>query len=185
MVLGRILDTVLPTEPPAMGPSPYKRYSQDGFQPLTAGSHDVTIDIPMEHIDRSHSRNGITSAEAAYNHEKAVVASYKDGGYRRSMKLGGHQKDHHHRGIDGERDSISQMGVFYDKVRSFSIVTRYLMYVLPLGLVFLIPIVIGATVAKDANIGGVSMMWFFIWVECSWVGLWYVSGGYEDAQRRS
>lgn len=174
MVLGNLLDKVLPTEPPVMAPNqPYQRYSRDGFQPLTAGSHDVTVDIPMEHIDHLHNGNGdgVSEATAAYNQEKAVVSSYKGAGYRRSMRLGGHSSDHH-RGYDGERDVITKMGMFYNKVLGFSTVTRYLVYVLPLGVVFVIPIAIGATVAKNANIGGVSILWFFVWIECSWVGLW-------------
>lgn len=173
MVLGNLFNKVLPAEPPIMGPAqPYQRYSQDGFQPLTAGSHDVTVDIPMEQISQSQN-NEAAQAEAAYQHEKGVVSSFKDGGYRRSMKLGGHGHDHH-RGYDGEKDVITKMGIFYNKVLGFSTITRYLVYVLPLGLVFVIPIALGATVAKDADIGGVSMLWFFVWIECSWVGLWYV-----------
>lgn len=69
------------------------------------------------------------------------------------------------KGYDGEEDTITAMGRFYTKFMNFSIVTRYFVYVAPVGLAIAVPIVVGATAAKHAEIGGVKIVWFFTWVE--------------------
>jgi hypothetical protein len=47
-----------------------------------------------------------------------------------------------------------------------------MIYVVPIGVLFAIPIIVGATVAPDAKIGGVHIYWFFTWIEVVWVSLW-------------
>lgn len=64
------------------------------------------------------------------------------------------------------------MGIIYDKILKFSVVTRYFLYVLPLATIIAIPIIIGATAAQHATLGGVRIVWFFSWVECVWLSLW-------------
>lgn len=68
-------------------------------------------------------------------------------------------------GYDGEEDTLNRLGRFYDTVLNFSIVTRYLVYVTPLALCIAVPIIVGATAAKSAAIGGVRIVWFFAWIE--------------------
>jgi hypothetical protein len=53
-------------------------------------------------------------------------------------------------------------------------VTRYLVFVIPIGLLIAVPIVVGATVdsAKGAKIGGVRILWFFTWIEAVWLSIW-------------
>ena len=55
---------------------------------------------------------------------------------------------------------------------NFSIVTRYILYVLPLAILIAIPIIIGATAAQHAALGGVRIVWIFSWLECVWFSLW-------------
>lgn len=74
-------------------------------------------------------------------------------------------------GDDGE-NTLNRMGKIYNKILNFSIVTRYFIYVLPLALAIAVPIVVGATVAMGARIGGVRILWLFIWIEIVWLGLW-------------
>jgi len=64
------------------------------------------------------------------------------------------------------------MGKFYTKVLNFSLITRYFLYILPLGIALAVPIIIGATVAPNARIGGVRMVWFFSWLLIVWVSFW-------------
>ena len=66
---------------------------------------------------------------------------------------------------DNGQDTLNRMGKIYNKILNFSIVTRYFIYVLPLALAIAVPIAVGATVAMDARIGGVRILWFFIWIE--------------------
>lgn len=68
-------------------------------------------------------------------------------------------------GYDGEEDTLNRMGRIYNKILNFSIITRYFVYVSPLALCIAIPIIIGATSAPHAKIGGVPIVWFFTWVE--------------------
>ncbi|KAJ8097214.1 Mechanosensitive ion channel-domain-containing protein [Lipomyces tetrasporus] len=68
--------------------------------------------------------------------------------------------------------SVTWLGRVYEAIWSFSLVTRYMIYVLPLGLLLSIPIFVGAFGAEDAALGGVRIMWTFIWVEIVWFSLW-------------
>ena len=67
---------------------------------------------------------------------------------------------------------VNAVGKFYRKVMASSVITRYLLYILPLGILIAIPIIVGATVAQGAKIGGVRIVWFFSWVEIVWASLW-------------
>ncbi|KAF1812813.1 hypothetical protein P152DRAFT_396145 [Eremomyces bilateralis CBS 781.70] len=71
-----------------------------------------------------------------------------------------------------ETDRITRMGRIYYKILNFSIVTRYFIYVLPLALAIAIPIIVGATAAKKAKLGGVRIVWFFTWIEIVWLSVW-------------
>jgi hypothetical protein len=64
------------------------------------------------------------------------------------------------------------MGEIYTAILNFSVVTRYFLYVLPLAAIIAVPIVVGATAAKGAKIGGVRIVWFFTWLEVVWLSLW-------------
>jgi hypothetical protein len=55
---------------------------------------------------------------------------------------------------------------------NFSPVTRYLVYVLPIAAILAVPIVITATAAPHAMIGGVRMVWFWSWIEIVWFSVW-------------
>lgn len=73
---------------------------------------------------------------------------------------------------DDDDGTLTTMGKIYKAVLNFSVITRYFVYVLPLALMIAVPIVVGATIAENAKIGGVRMVWFFTWVEVVWLGLW-------------
>lgn len=68
--------------------------------------------------------------------------------------------------------AFNTMGRIYSAVLNFSVITRYFIYVLPLAVLIGIPIIIGATAAQDAAIGGVRIVWFFTWIEVVWISLW-------------
>ncbi|KAI5782773.1 Mechanosensitive ion channel-domain-containing protein [Geopyxis carbonaria] len=74
--------------------------------------------------------------------------------------------------IEEEEGALTTMGRFYDKVLHFSILTRYLLYIIPLALCFLIVILIGHYATPKATIGGVKIKWFFVWLEIVWCSLW-------------
>ncbi|KAF2425283.1 hypothetical protein EJ08DRAFT_672152 [Tothia fuscella] len=68
--------------------------------------------------------------------------------------------------------TLTRMGRIYAKIVNFSVVTRYFLYVLPLALVLAVPIIVGATAARKAQIGGIRIVWLFTWIEIVWLSLW-------------
>jgi hypothetical protein len=49
---------------------------------------------------------------------------------------------------------------------------RYFVYITPLVLVILLPLLLGALLFKNATVGDVYLMWFCIWLEIAWLTLW-------------
>lgn len=140
---------------------------------------DATIDIPLTGSTsktggrRTGTFKSSTTPQPMYLSEKQN--NEKAGFYQRHVA--GHRKTAAARkaayqGHDGEEDSMTQMGRIYTKILNFSLVTRYFLYILPVALIISIPIIIGATAAQGAIIGGVRIVWFFSWVLIVWVSLW-------------
>ncbi|WEW58653.1 hypothetical protein PRK78_004121 [Emydomyces testavorans] len=61
---------------------------------------------------------------------------------------------------------------FVKKVHNSSFLVRYFTYITPLVLILLIPLLLGALAFPDAHVGGVSLMWFAVWLEIVWLTLW-------------
>jgi len=61
---------------------------------------------------------------------------------------------------------------FFKKVHNSSFLVRYVTYITPLVLVLLIPLLLGALVFKDADVGGVALLWFSVWLQIIWLTLW-------------
>jgi len=167
----------------------YKRFSKDGFQPLThqtsgemAHSNDITIDIPMTKVTTNGSTTGARRADITSPSARSLPSTdFPDqldekhphrhfgrgpGGRRRRAD------DVEQRKKKKEEGTLNAVGRFYNKVYNFSVITRYFTYVAPVALCIAIPIIIGATAAPRATIGGVRIVWFFAWVEVVWVSLW-------------
>ncbi|OAL39506.1 hypothetical protein AYO20_01376 [Fonsecaea nubica] len=145
-----------------------------------ANPNDVTIDIPLTKVSTSGSATGARKADAL-----SPSASQYNGEY--SEKMDEKQGHHFHRGPAGRRrrledrgrqsqakedGTLNAFGRFYKRVYNFSVLTRYFIYVAPLALAIAVPIIVGATVAPRARIGGVKILWFFTWIEVVWVSLW-------------
>jgi hypothetical protein len=66
------------------------------------------------------------------------------------------------------------MGRLYEKVLTYGTGTRYSIYILPIAIIIMIPIIVGATQVNrtDPKIGGVRLAWFFTWVEAVWLSFW-------------
>lgn len=122
---------------------------------------DATIDIPLQ--DRpNNTTNGAMNEKQNYFQRRGM----------RKSAMYEQQKAQARTGYDGEEDKITKMGQIYDKIFNFSVFTRYCLYIIPVGTLIAIPIIVGATSAKDAEMGQVRLTWVFVWVLCSWVGLW-------------
>lgn len=144
--------------------------------------NDATIDIPLAKVSsktgvrrsdtytppRSQTRRPtyLQPQQTQFFNEKAGPPKRPVAGRRHTETKGGKKGGH------GEEDTLTQMGVIYNKILKFSIVTRYFLYVLPLAILIAIPIIIGATAAQNAQLGGVRIVWIFSWLECVWLSLW-------------
>jgi len=157
------------------------RASRDGFQQIPeldstparmVNPNDATIDIPLTTVTTNNGgrRRADTYQSAGGSpNEKTSMFNRHAGGRRRKVRT----EDTRNGRVQDEEDTMTRMGVIYDKIMNFSIITRYFLYVLPLALIIAVPIVIGATVAKGAIVTGpIRILWVFTWVEIVWIGLW-------------
>ncbi|EME88708.1 uncharacterized protein MYCFIDRAFT_213383 [Pseudocercospora fijiensis CIRAD86] len=140
---------------------------------------DVTIDIPLEPVKTSASSGGGLRNHSAQNVGLQPINTNSQSSEKKSWIRGRRTKPVEGQGTgrvgyDGEEDTLTTMGKIYDKILGFSIITRYFLYVLPLGLLIAVPIIVGSFYSEKnmPEIGGVSLVWFFTWVEIVWLSLW-------------
>ncbi|KAL8637049.1 MAG: hypothetical protein Q9228_005633 [Teloschistes exilis] len=144
-----------------------------------ANPNDATIDIPLTSVTSrtgarkidSNSPNGYGRQQSypqSQGNEKDHTRKRHPAGRRKKTKANGRANT----GDDGEEDTLTQMGKVYEKILKFSVITRYLLYVLPLALIIAVPIIVDATASKHHSLGGVRLVWFFAWVEIVWLSLW-------------
>lgn len=84
---------------------------------------------------------------------------------------------------------VNAMGRLYNKIIGFSIVTRYLIYIIPIGIFLAVPLIVipatdnmhvmagrgTCTTDQDGNttcLDGPRLFNVFVWIECMWVALW-------------
>ena len=141
--------------------------------------NDATIDIPLEPVVTQTSQTGlrnnsgsssITVRDNAMLGGDGTASDEKHGvfgskGRRKIMKLDSKGQPANASGDDDGEAKFTQMGLIYYKILNFSVVTRYFIYILPLAICIAVPIVIGATVAPRASLGGVRIVWLFVWIE--------------------
>lgn len=60
----------------------------------------------------------------------------------------------------------------FKKIHNSSFLVRYFIYITPVVIILLIPLLFGALLFKTANVGGVQLLWFSVWLEIVWLTLW-------------
>ena len=60
----------------------------------------------------------------------------------------------------------------FKRVHDSNFLVRYFMYIVPLVLIILVPLLLGGIVFKRATVGGVRLLWFCVWLEIVWLTLW-------------
>lgn len=165
-----------------------------GFMPLDGGSRiDMDTDIPLTTV-RSQASTGARKAN------QGISNSYESPNGNENEKHGLHHRHHGRRrklGEDGLRRQgtgdevqMNALGRFYEKVIGFSVITRYLVYVVPVGVILAIPLIVLLTVRDgDGNLPNIPLgshrlesdkearegpqLWkLFLWIEISWLTLW-------------
>ncbi|KAI7281502.1 hypothetical protein KC345_g4108 [Hortaea werneckii] len=66
----------------------------------------------------------------------------------------------------------SAFGRFIRKVHKSNVIVRWVTYIVPLVVILLIPLLLGALLFTRAVVGGVRLEWFMIWLEIVWLTLW-------------
>ncbi|GAB7364462.1 hypothetical protein MBLNU230_g5272t1 [Neophaeotheca triangularis] len=61
---------------------------------------------------------------------------------------------------------------FVKKIHTSGWLIRYFTYIVPVVALLLIPLLLGALAFPNANVGGVELMWFSIWLVIVWLTLW-------------
>jgi hypothetical protein len=185
--------------PPLSPRSPSYR----GFMPLgntQSNNFPETdmADIPLKNIQSNTSTGGARRPNQTFG----TVASSEDDDaekrglfHHRSVAAGRRrvQKDMQRQGTGGS-EKLNVMGRLYNKIVGFSVITRYLVYVLPVAILLAVPLVIlpitgeptkDGRAAKDrVTVGdlhnpdgtlkarGPSLFALFVWIEVAWLSLW-------------
>jgi hypothetical protein len=69
-------------------------------------------------------------------------------------------------------DPTTKIAKFFKKVHNSSFLVRYFVYITPIALLLLIPLLFGLLLFPDRTVGGVELFWFGIWLEIVWLTLW-------------
>ncbi|KIV99782.1 uncharacterized protein PV09_08588 [Verruconis gallopava] len=151
--------------------------SKDGFVQLPRSRSDTMNDletIPLQKVVSTQSTGARRPSQTPTQYNPSADVQNEKGvrQFRRGLRKRGSSV------TDGtqEEGALNAMGRFYSKIMNYSVVTRYFLYILPLGAMLALPIVLGATIAPDAKIPsgefGTRIVWLFTWIEVVWVSLW-------------
>lgn len=177
----------------------------DGFTPLVGGSSDMNDSgEPLSNVRSRASATGSRKPVAGHT----VVETNSSPGGNSNEKSGHHHHHHHHRHIGRRRrmgdgsgpnrqntgrsdDTIrlNAMGRIYARIVGFSVVTRYLVYIVPVGLLLAVPLIVLAATGRrnDIPVGsnevkekgkeprlvvGPPLFNLFLWIEITWLSLW-------------
>jgi hypothetical protein len=66
----------------------------------------------------------------------------------------------------------TKLARIFRKIHHSSFLVRYFLYICPLVLLLLIPLLFGLLLFKQTTVGGVKLFWFGIWLEIVWLTLW-------------
>jgi hypothetical protein len=144
------------------------RFSRQGFQHLsddsiTSMGAEGPNEIALQSVPTHRSQlDGSGDLEKGSTGKSGL---FHRGGKRKLRKVDSRGQPTGPYKEDSDDGVLTIMGKIYTTILNFSIITRYFLYVLPLAAAIAVPIVIGATVAKGATIGGVRIVWFFTWIE--------------------
>jgi hypothetical protein len=140
-------------------------------------------DIPLANVRSNASSTGARKAGISTgldstertNTEKSGFFR-KTAGRRRAKK---EQQAARSATLGSEDVSLNAMGKLYNKIIGFSVITRYLVYILPVALLLAAPlIVLPLTNHQNDPVGsgtagpGPTLFNLFLWIELAWLSLW-------------
>ncbi|KAF9877689.1 mechanosensitive ion channel [Colletotrichum karsti] len=136
-------------------------------------------DIPLTQVKSAASTGARKPTMNATNHEDSGSPNEKHGLFHRNNKGGRRKKAELGRHGTGGSDDIkvNAMGRLYNKLTNASVVTRYLVYIIPICLLLAIPIIVLPILGhkddlRQGNNGGQPLFKIFLWIEIAWLTLW-------------
>ncbi|ETS79189.1 hypothetical protein PFICI_09042 [Pestalotiopsis fici W106-1] len=178
--------------------SPLSSPKDRGFLQLGA-SRSSTLDdnmqgIPLQPVRSTASSTGARKANQAIGNgfdgtqsppENEKNALYTGAGRRRAKKPDPPGRVN---SLGSEEFSLNAMGRLYNKIIGFSVVTRYLVYIVPVAILLAVPLIVlplvghkndpvgkKTTTDSDGNkttVEGPSLFNLFLWIEITWLTLW-------------
>ena len=136
-------------------------------------AHRLDDDLAMLQIERQVS----SQQEAVLNREQSQSRSVRRSRSRRDDPIDEfdaatnplHEKAALYKPPENPATSVARL---FKKVHNSSFIVRYIIYITPLVLILLIPLLLGALLFTTATVGGVKLVWFSIWLEIVWLTLW-------------
>jgi hypothetical protein len=136
---------------------------------------DYQTDIPLTNVRTATSTGGRKPGETidnSYIHHG--LNDEKKGFFKRPVA--GRRKTAKPKriGTDGEEEHVNGLGRIYNKLLTSSVITRYLVYVLPIALLIAIPIIIYGIINPNDLFftTGVKVIYFWTWIEIVWLSIW-------------
>ncbi|KAK3314811.1 Mechanosensitive ion channel-domain-containing protein [Apodospora peruviana] len=152
-----------------------------GFMPIShdASNYDMQ-EIPLTQIKSHASSSGARRIDQTLQSMDMDGTGEKHGLYTGPAGRRRIQRDLMRAGSNmSEEASLNAMGRFYNKIIGFSVITRYLVYVVPVALLLAIPLLIlpftGDGDKDRVKLGAgdhQNLFWLFVWIEISWLSLW-------------
>ncbi|KAM3528134.1 hypothetical protein NHJ13051_002560 [Beauveria bassiana] len=157
-----------------------------GFVQLDGGSQvEMTErDIPLTNVRSFASSTGARQTAAGkHAHNDSTDSNNEKPGHHGRRKK--HAPDGLKRKGTGDDVELNALGRLYERIVAFSVVTRYMVYVVPVGILLAIPIVVLKVTGHrdDINVGtatddkgearhGPTLFNIFLWIEITWLTLW-------------
>ena len=163
-------------------------------------THSAEAEIPLATV-RSNASSGSRRPNQTFKTislDRGDDGNEKRGffGRNNSNEAAGHRRGHknlsrHGTGGSDHEVSLNAMGRFYNKIVSFSVITRYLVYVVPVAALFAVPLIVlpitgppgtnnkdritigdYTTGPNNTPVKGPKLFMLFVWIEISWLALW-------------
>ena len=167
-------------------------------------THSAEAEIPLSTV-RSNASSGSRRPNQTF--QTVSLNQGDDGNEKRgffgrnnSDDAAGRRRGHknlsrHGTGGTDHEVSLNAMGRFYNKIVSFSVITRYLVYIIPVAALLAVPLIVlpitgppedpktnpspkdritlgDYTGPNNTTVKGPSLFMLFVWIEISWLSLW-------------
>ncbi|OLN92183.1 putative MscS family protein C1183.11-like protein 1 [Colletotrichum chlorophyti] len=136
------------------------------------------VEIPLTQVKSSASTGARQPDMNISNGDSGSGENEKHGLFHRK---GGRRKKKAELGRQGtagsEEVKVNAMGRLYKRITSASVVTRYLVYIIPIGILLAIPLIVLPITGhkEDLLVGGKEgrpLFYIFLWIEIAWLTLW-------------